>query len=356
MPVPFILLGGSIIAGAAGAAKDISAHAKNKDAKQIIAEAQDVYKEAQEAVDAERKHLKGCFDRLGALRLDIEAKEMNDFVSIFRVFKNIKLEGSVTLDEWMKLRGRGAQSLKEMEMASIKAAEIVRAGVASLGSGALAGIAAYGGAMMFASASTGTAIASLSGVAATNATLAWFGGGSLAAGGLGVAGGTAVLGGIIVGPVVAVSGFIQDAKAKENLAAAREKAAEYNEAVEKASMLIDFMKRTEDIAENYSRFLVRFRSPFGQIVNELQLIKYRAEQRQRQMGCSPSVGKIDFDSLTVAEQKKLQQSWLMAQVMQSVLSIPLLTTNGELAPEAQTTLKSAKAAYPVASQESLGLW
>jgi len=45
-----------------------------------------------------------------------------------------------------------------------------------------------------ATASTGTAIASLSGAAATNATLAVLGGGTVAAGGGGVAGGTAVIG------------------------------------------------------------------------------------------------------------------------------------------------------------------
>lgn len=48
-------------------------------------------------------------------------------------------------------------------------------------------------------ASTGTAISTLSGVAATKATLAWLGGGALAAGGLGVAGGAVVLGAITVG-------------------------------------------------------------------------------------------------------------------------------------------------------------
>lgn len=49
---------------------------------------------------------------------------------------------------------------------------------------------------MFGAASTGTAISTLSGAAATKATLAWFGGGSLAAGGFGVAGGGIVLAGI----------------------------------------------------------------------------------------------------------------------------------------------------------------
>lgn len=50
-------------------------------------------------------------------------------------------------------------------------------------------------------ASTGTAISTLSGVAASNATLAAIGGGSITSGGLGIAGGIAILsgGGIVIG-------------------------------------------------------------------------------------------------------------------------------------------------------------
>jgi hypothetical protein len=51
-------------------------------------------------------------------------------------------------------------------------------------------------------ASTGTAISTLSGVAAHNAILAWFGGGALVAGGAGMAGGMMVLGGLIAAPLV----------------------------------------------------------------------------------------------------------------------------------------------------------
>lgn len=51
----------------------------------------------------------------------------------------------------------------------------------------------------FGTASTGTAISTLSGAAASNAALAWLGGGTLAAGGSGVAGGTALL--ALAGPV-----------------------------------------------------------------------------------------------------------------------------------------------------------
>jgi membrane protein implicated in regulation of membrane protease activity len=65
------------------------------------------------------------------------------------------------------------------------------------------------------SASTGAAISGLSGVAATNATLAWFGGGALAAGGAGVSGGMAMLGGIVAVPLVAIASFGTHKKARE---------------------------------------------------------------------------------------------------------------------------------------------
>ena len=65
------------------------------------------------------------------------------------------------------------------------------------------------------SASTGTAISGLTGVAATNATLAWFGGGSLAAGGAGMAGGTAVLGGLVALPLIYIAAKNTHKKAEE---------------------------------------------------------------------------------------------------------------------------------------------
>lgn len=64
-------------------------------------------------------------------------------------------------------------------------------------------------------ASTGTAIGTLSGAAATNATLAWFGGGALAAGGAGMAGGTIVLGGIFLAPLVYFAARGSHKKAKK---------------------------------------------------------------------------------------------------------------------------------------------
>ncbi|MDP8322448.1 MAG: hypothetical protein RAO94_08870 [Candidatus Stygibacter australis] len=72
-------------------------------------------------------------------------------------------------------------------------------------------------------ASTGTAISHLSGVAATNAITAWFGGGAISAGGGGMAAGTLVLsGGTFVIVVAITAGMkiifqIEDAKTQYNL-------------------------------------------------------------------------------------------------------------------------------------------
>jgi hypothetical protein len=71
-------------------------------------------------------------------------------------------------------------------------------------------------------ASTGTAITTLSGAAAYNATLAWLGGGAIATGGGGMAVGTIVLGGLVAVPVLAVSGVVQHLIANKKIAQLKE--------------------------------------------------------------------------------------------------------------------------------------
>lgn len=79
--------------------------------------------------------------------------------------------------------------------------------VSAVGAGAAAPAAALWGVSTFASAGTGTAIASLSGAAAQNATLAALGGGTIAAGGGGMAAGAAVLSLTAAVPVLLIGGF-----------------------------------------------------------------------------------------------------------------------------------------------------
>lgn len=86
------------------------------------------------------------------------------------------------------------ESAKNAEIGSGAAGGALGVGVATLGPTAAMGVATT-----FGVASTGTAISSLSGAAATNAALAWLGGGTLAAGGGGMAAGQLLL--TLAGPV-----------------------------------------------------------------------------------------------------------------------------------------------------------
>ncbi|MGP9846379.1 hypothetical protein [Brachybacterium sp. 107] len=96
------------------------------------------------------------------------------------------------------------QSAEEFARKDLEAA---RASAVGAGAGFTAGAAVAGmaptaalwAATTFGTASTGTAISTLSGAAASNAALAWIGGGTLAAGGGGTAAGTALL--AMAGPI-----------------------------------------------------------------------------------------------------------------------------------------------------------
>lgn len=91
-------------------------------------------------------------------------------------------------------------------------------GVALLQGSTVGGLAAVGSwtlVAMFGSASTGTAIASLSGIAAHNSILAWFGGGALVAGGGGMAAGTVALGAIVALPIVIFSSYKTHSSARD---------------------------------------------------------------------------------------------------------------------------------------------
>lgn len=90
-------------------------------------------------------------------------------------------------------------ALKDLEAAHQSATGAGTGFAAGAAVASMAPTAAMWVATTFGTASTGTAISTLSGAAATNATLAWLGGGALAAGGGGTAAGTALL--AMAGPI-----------------------------------------------------------------------------------------------------------------------------------------------------------
>lgn len=122
----------------------------------------------------------------------------------FNCIRNVPEEYRFNFEKINKIRLNWKEQVEDIEI-RYKKAEVKQAGkgVAGIGAGvavvAMGPTAAMGIATTFGVASTGTAISTLSGAAATNAALAWLGGGTLAAGGGGMAAGNAFL--TMAGPV-----------------------------------------------------------------------------------------------------------------------------------------------------------
>lgn len=110
----------------------------------------------------------------------------------------------------------------EGEVVAIRAVDWVKGASQAGVTGAAAFLGIPSAVSAVASASTGTAIKTLSGAAAKRATLAWLGGGAVSAGGGGMAAGVAALNVVTVGPTLLVAGLAFNGRAEKALTQAQE--------------------------------------------------------------------------------------------------------------------------------------
>lgn len=206
MPLPFIIGGIAVVAGIAGAGSGIHGGVKMKEANDTMKAAQSKQERAVALFEKRNTETTELMDAIGKQELEI-LSSFDDFSDIIEKiqgrpdFKAYKRDG-VNLPDYE------AEELKKVSAgAGVLLGVIGGATVGTAGGFAAAGVTTSA-VMALGTASTGTAISSLSGVAATNATLAALGGGSIAAGGGGMALGTAVLGGATLGVGLLVGGII----------------------------------------------------------------------------------------------------------------------------------------------------
>lgn len=203
-----------------------------------------------------------------------------------------------------------ARQLKQYKSAAIKAEQYFKGGVSAIAASA----AGYGGAMTLATtvgvASTGTAISSLSGAAATNAILAWFGGGSLAVGGGGMALGSMVLGGITIGPAIAVGGFVLGSEGEKALTKARKYKAKVKAAIAKMEAAQAFADQVERRIAELWEILDTLN---GQALEGLQTLESQPFDRRR-------------DALL------FQQVALLIKAVADITQTPILDAEGQLNP------------------------
>ncbi|MFY1832168.1 hypothetical protein ACN47A_40080 [Myxococcus fulvus] len=141
-----------------------------------------------------------------------------------------------------------------------------------VGTGVSTAAGAWALASTFGAASTGTSLSALTGAALTKATLAWFGGGAIAAGGGGMVAGMTVLGGMVALPAVALLAVFSHASASKKIAALKEQGLRLIEAQEECRKLEVVLDVTHQRAEELTQAIHAGQRAFE---HELHVVKQR---------------------------------------------------------------------------------
>lgn len=318
MPIPFIIAGIALAAGAYGVKKGFDAKSDYNDATETNEYAQRIYDSASNDLEQTRDAAQESLENLGTLKFTLYKNRVIPFVDAFKKIHNIDFQHDA-IDDTFQLDVNQTDMLS-IEEAALRMTEVVGGGVTALGAGGLAGLAAYGSVGFLASASTGTAIASLSGAAATNATLAWLGGGALSAGGLGMAGGAYVLGSIVAGPVLAVGGMMLASKAEEAKHNAYSNLSNARVAVEQMETAQVATKGVHSHIQEITNVLNALDEIFEPLLDGLQGLVARSPKNW--------AGKIDYMSLSEEDQKGIMMSMMIAKTTKNILEAPILDENG----------------------------
>lgn len=246
------------------------------------------------------------------------------------------------------LEGISVQQLKEYSAAAIEAEEVSKGIFSAAATSAASGYSAVGLVGLFGTASTGTAIAGLSGAAAWNATLAWFGGGAIAAGGGGMALGAVVLGGIALGPALAVGGFMLAGKGEEALTKAREYEANVNIEIAKIEATKDFLQQVKRQIAELSSLVKNLNA---RSLLDLSVLESWLIGRERKMSMFQKILKILVKTMPTffgwlkqesqifesdEELKKFQKVALLIKALAEIIKIPVLDNEGQLNPATAT--------------------
>ena len=327
MPIPLLFAGIGVATGVLGIGKAIKAGIDQKEARETNGEADNIIENASKKIDSCRRDCGSALDKLGKRKIQILDQSIKPFIIEFEKLNHVELVESKGLNELYKLvlDQKSFIELKKLQSMATSMASGVTSGTLA---GALTAFGAYGAASALATASTGTAIASLSGAAATNATLAFFGGGSLAAGGLGISGGMLVLGGLVTGPALAVTGTVVGAKASVNRDKAYSNLSKARAFKEEMDVAADLCIGIRDRAIMFDQFLESLNSIFTKLIDEMtQTIKIRGS---------------DYAKFSEEEKKIVAETLAMAGAVKSILDTPILDSDGNLTIESEKIIAKTR--------------
>lgn len=314
MPLPLLIPVAIGIAGAFGVGKAAVAAKDMSDAKDIASDARSIARFAERKLEQAKSDTNNLLSSYGLKKVNAYERDVSSFLELMSQIKNVEFADCKDFNQKLNDFKVMIGDLKHSCDALSNTALGVGSGAAT---GALTAFGAYNGTMLLASAGTGTAISSLSGAAATNATLAWLGGGTLASGGLGVAGGTLVLGTLVAGPALLIFGCVLGAKASKALddaRANREQARTYAKEIDVTCQTLSQINAVTDLA-----------------ADTLSKIRTRCRRANNQMAQAIEQAGTDWNTYDSNSKDKIFTAVKFIQLLKALLDTPILNESGALA-------------------------
>lgn len=319
MAIPLIV---GLAAGAVGLYKGGKAIMDNNKAGDINASAKDIMQSAEKCVKDSREACRTALEELGKHKAKTLENNVQDFLQTFNQIKNVDFARDSGLGNLVPRNFN--TDLKEM---AASVSMVVSAGLGVGGgavSGALVAFGAYNGTMLFAAAGTGTAISTLSGAAATNATLAWLGGGTIASGGMGVAGGVMALQALVAGPALLVAGWYMGSKAEANLNNARSNKEQALKYATDMDVVVTMLDGITVVAKTASGILSTLRTHARR---NLKTLKWVIEEQG-----------LDYAQYNQEGKLSVMKNVKIMQVIKAIIDTPILDEEGNLMGDAASNL------------------
>lgn len=294
MPIPLILGVGAAIAGVAGVGTAAHGAKKMKDANDTMKATESQHRRNIEKFENQNKLTNEKMDELGKLELKV-LKGFEDFSNVIE-----KIQNRPKFEQYNK-DGVSLPTYDKEELKTVSVgAGVLLGGVGGAAAGTFGGFAAAGATtsavMALGTASTGTAIASLSGVAATNATLAALGGGAIAAGGGGMALGTTILGATTLGVGLLVGGIIFNVTGGKLSDKADEAYSQMKKAESSINKICSYLYELEKTAEDYTHSINIVRNKYlesynyiSYVVNKLHKVDWNEFSEQDKLAVKNTV-------------------------------------------------------------------
>lgn len=314
MSISILLLGASALAGAAGVGGIAKGGSQVLKANSTMKELQVQHQQNLARLEKRNKECVRDMDKLGRKELEI-LKSFQEFSTVFEKIKN--------RPEFAKIQKQGIclpqYDGEELKKASVGANTLL-GGLGGAAAGTAGGFAASGAAtavvMALGTASTGVPIASLSGAAATNATLAALGGGSLAAGGGGMALGTTVLGAATLGVGLLIGGVIFGITGGKISSDAKKAQKEIEKETQQTEEICNYLLDLQGTANRYGRKLDEVGSMYHEYMEKLKWMVVMQ-------------GRADWDWYTEPEKQLVNNTALLVKLLYDMCKVELVQKSEE---------------------------